>query len=710
MNNLESFLYDDDSFSFSPSKPVEKASKKSTSFDDSFSLDDYEAPAPEEKTEEESGWSSFFRTLYQIPSGIAQALTYPLDIMQTVGSADAREYVNDIDDYVEELKKMYPNAFEGKEDYKFDKKLYAEALEQAENLFPTQGNIERGIEEETGLPLTPKNNLQKGIKFAATAGKLAPQGGTLRPLSFSIPRPLQGLGVEAAREALLATGMPEPISDLLSFAVLKMPPKEGGSLSFGKQKPSGIYKRGYENINKPTKVSERKLGQINEKVESDFHRVSQEIIAESPVGETAKNLAENPQYKQESRELLNKSQEVADTLSKPVSSKDLKKQIALEAKSEFKGYREGEADKSFSTHIKDVIENIQGENVSASDLVKQYRKNNADLAEYFEPGKSKAFNRGKRDALLTENRAIAKVIEEKYPDTELPEIFKDGNERWMKIRDAETIDQFVDDIFKKGENRTLNHKEMKEFFDDPNYRRIFQRSLGQEGYKKFETLMGDMLTTEKPYKMLRVAEKKGFEDLYKTAAAYFINPIAGAAKTGSEITKNTYRWLMNSMLDSPQIGVTWKEGVKALKKGDFKTAEVKFNALEAKRIETLKKFNEKNTATETKKRPKLSHKDEGVKSAVERSEGSTEHKSEKAATEKPPEKIIDLSGMGEGMMHGLYEGVFKALKENKDTFAGIKDPLIQAAKPAYEAGQIKSVEDLKKFAKFYSSKKSIKKS
>lgn len=45
----------------------------------------------------------------------------------------------------------------------------------------------------------------------------------------------------------------------------------------------------------------------------------------------------------------------------------------------------------------------------------------------------------------------------------------------------------------------------------------------------------------------------------------------------------------------------------------------------------------------------------------------------------------------------LYEGIFDSLKNGKDTFAGIKDPLIQRAKPYFDKGMINSAEDLRKF-------------
>lgn len=90
-----------------------------------------------------------------------------------------------------------------------------------------------------------------------------------------------------------------------------------------------------------------------------------------------------------------------------------------------------------------------------------------------------------------------------------------------------------------------------------------------------------------------------------------------------------------------------------------------------------------------------------------------------APQQQQPEKIQDAPveeqsvGFNEafdtlkegGLSHNLYEGILKSLKAGKDTVAGVRDPLLQAAKPAYEAGQIKSVEDLKKFSEFYEESK-----
>ena len=122
---------------------------------------------------------------------------------------------------------------------------------------------------------------------------------------------------------------------------------------------------------------------------------------------------------------------------------------------------------------------------------------------------------------------------------------------------------------------------MKEIFDDPNYQRIFKRSLGEEGAKSFELAIEDMLTAERPYKMMREAQSKGFGDLVLSAKAYLVSPKLGYAKAGLDAVRMTYRALFNATLDKPQIGLKFTKAVKELRTGDFKAANKDFKAVEA---------------------------------------------------------------------------------------------------------------------------------
>lgn len=56
------------------------------------------------------------------------------------------------------------------------------------------------------------------------------------------------------------------------------------------------------------------------------------------------------------------------------------------------------------------------------------------------------------------------------------------------------------------------------------------------------------------------------------------------------------------------------------------------------------------------------------------------------------------SDMGKAVVGNLYDGLFKALQDGKSTFAGVKDPLLARAKPSFDAGLIKSPDDLQSFA------------
>lgn len=60
----------------------------------------------------------------------------------------------------------------------------------------------------------------------------------------------------------------------------------------------------------------------------------------------------------------------------------------------------------------------------------------------------------------------------------------------------------------------------------------------------------------------------------------------------------------------------------------------------------------------------------------------------------PEPQIVNLNGMGNAMTGGLYDGLFQALVEGRDTFAGVRDPVIARARPFFDAGVIRSPDDL----------------
>lgn len=385
----------------------------------------------------EGFWKSAFRTALQIPQGIAEGtaggIATGLWSLLGQGAVLDPEEIDRIRDISE------------REGIPFDEEAYMQAAEQALKYIPTVANIGREIEEKTDLPLEPKTRVQKALRFGSMASKIAPKDYTFRGMNISLPKPILGTGVEATKEIIQELGVPEPFAELASFGVLKPTTAGAGKLSFTREKPSGLPERQFENIKESHTVSQSKLEQINEKLEKDFRSIADDIIRESPVGETAENLKNNAEFKKDSRQLLQEAQDIADVTSGNISSQLIKNEMADLASKKVKGYALNEYDNNYLKFMKEAEKNILPENISHGELVEQYRKNNASLSEYFEPGSSKALNRAKKDSLLDQNRAIANILEKSNP--QLSTVFKEGNARWTRIMDAEAVDNFIDDIF-----------------------------------------------------------------------------------------------------------------------------------------------------------------------------------------------------------------------------------------------------------------------
>lgn len=503
---------------------------------------------------QESFGKNAFRTALQIPQGIAEGTKEGIagGIWHLLGQGE----VND----PEELERI--KAISEREGVPFDEEAYEEAGRRALGTLPTVSNIASKIEEKTGLPLEPKSKTQKALRLGSTAAKFQP-GAASQKATAGIVAPLVSQGSQAV-------GLPEPFADILGLGVgagtgAKTPPVD---VKFGKTKPSGMPERGFEKLKEPTDVPSKKIQQINDKLEKDFRTVSDEVIKDSPIGETAENLKNDPRYKRESKELLDQAQILADETPGTIPSMNYKQALLQQSQKQIKGFALNEYKKNYLKFMKEAVENVIPENVTHGELVEQYRDNNRSLGEYFEPGASKALNRAKKDVLLDQNRAIASVLEKSSP--ELSKVFKEGNERWSKIMDVEAVDNFVSDMFPEG--KKVDFKHMKEIFDDPNYQRIFKRSLGEEGAKAFETAIEDMLTAERPYKMMREAQSKGMGDFVLTAKSYLLSPKLGYAKAGFDALRFSYRALFNATLDKPQIGLKFTKAVENLKKGDFKAA------------------------------------------------------------------------------------------------------------------------------------------
>src|SRR5271155_63670 len=525
----------------------------------------------EQSGAQESGWKRALRTALQIPQGAAEA-TVPgmaAGLFQMIAQGEALD-----PEGLSQLRLAHEKA-----GIPFDEERYMQGLQESLGMVPTVSNIARGIEKEYGVPLEPKDRYQKGLRLGSTATKLAPTPGTFIGLKTGLPKPVLGAGVAGTSQILQEIGVPEAAADIGSFAILKRLPEGSPGLSIGKaKKPSGLTTRQYEKITTPKEITAGKKAKIESKVEDQFRGIAGKIIAESPMAETYSALKNDKTFKDAAIQSFRDVEFLADQVPGQISTASLKKSLVsriLQKKGT--GFTPSEYDKAHKKFIKQFIQETPTQNITARDLVTQYRNNNKALKEVYEPGQSFAYNRAKRESLQDYNKTIAELIQEQYPNTEFANLFKASNEQWTKIMDAEAIDKFIDGIF----NGKIRFEKGRQLLDKEGMTVPFKRALGPEGFKQFIQLNKDLLSTEQANRMLRVAAKTGFGDKLSTLAAYVMHPKIGYAKAGFDLAKGSYKTMVEFLLDKPQFALTWETVVKAFRKGDFKTATQAFEVLEA---------------------------------------------------------------------------------------------------------------------------------
>lgn len=537
-------------------------------FNPSSSQPSQEIPE-ENQPEDESALKSTIRYGSQIPQGIL-GTTAP-GLLAGLWQALAHGEIYDPEE-IEHIKMISE-----REGIPFDEEKYYVAAEKALGGVPTVSNIASKIEEKTGIPLEPKTRGQKALRFATEATRLAPENSTLRPLNTVIPKSVVGAGVEGVKELLEELGIPEPISEIASFGIIKKLPEGSPNIGVGqKTKPSGLTERRFENIKEKTEVSPKTLQKINTNVENEFRNIASDIIENSPIEETFSAVKENKSFKKETSEAFKKVESLAEQIDEKLPTTDLKKKIAdISSKQKVAGFLPSEYEQAHKKFINKFIKDTPNKLVTPVDFVKQYRKNNKALGELYESGQSKAYNRAKKDALLDYNQAIAETFKDKFPDTEFSNLFESTNKTWANIMDVEAIEGFMDDLF----DGSIKYDKGKKFLDRNGMKDPFKRALGDEGVKHFEQLVEDLMSSKEAYKMLKVAESKGYGDFAKTTLAYVMHPKLGFAKAGYDAAQYAYRKSWEALLDKPQLAIKWDKGVKDFKKGKFADAKKTFDLL-----------------------------------------------------------------------------------------------------------------------------------
>lgn len=495
-----------------------------------------------------------FRYLFQIPQAIATRATWPANLVQQIGVGEALADLNEIQERLPELKKKFPDMNWPES---FDAQAYMKGVQGASEFFPTSQNIARGIENKTGLPLEARTKGQKLVNLGATTAAFRP-GGLSPKLTSGIVAPTVAYGLEEA-------GVPGPLAEVAGMIGGGLTPAPNAQAI---TKPSGLTARGFEKVKKPMKVTPARHEKITEAVEGDFRKITQDLLKDS---KTYQALKDDRAFKGKIADLFDKVHDISKDIHTPIPPQALRSAFKKQTKQDYKGISMDEFEKNYFKDVRQIDKQLPLHTFSLEQAIDQFRKNNKSLTELFESGKSRAANRAKTESMLAYNRAIADTIEKQFPDSEINNLFKFSNKRWHEIKDAEAIDGFLDDLF----NGKIDYKKGSELFRKERMAEPFKRTMGEKNFKQFETLMGDLLSTEKAMALIKKADSAGFKDLTKAAVHWLVHPTLGKAHTMFKLSKLG----LQAVLDKPQYIHTWQSALQNMKKGRFKEASKEFEEL-----------------------------------------------------------------------------------------------------------------------------------
>lgn len=389
---------------------------------------------------------------------------------------------------------------------------------------------------------------------------------------------LAGTGILG--QSLRELGLPEEVATGTEILGTLTPAAKSITSILKKQpvkKPSGLPERKFEKLKKPTKVFSSTTEKAIEGMESDFRSLTSDLLKKT--NKSYEALLEDPEFKSKVSNLFEKVRSSSKEFTEPVKPVKLLQFLDKEIKEiGKKGLTLSDTEAVKRKELRKTLQKLTKQNVTAEQLLDQYRKNNESLSKIFPYGERAAENIGKREALESYNRAIADSIESHFGDSEFGQLFKFTNKRWSEIKKIETVDKFLNSLF--GENK-VNFKQAEKVLTDPKRAKVLENAIGKEAFNDFKQINKDLLSQENAFKLMRA---KGFEakDLSHTVAGYILKPTYAKAKLGKDLLSKVYRM----GLSNPKMIREWKEGLSLFKKGRVKEGLAILNALGKETKET----------------------------------------------------------------------------------------------------------------------------
>jgi len=528
------------------------------------------------KKEEEGFLKARTRNLGVATTGLAKLHPANLasEAVKLLAQGESLSELEDLEERIPELMKKFPQApwenFKG-----LDRDKFLQAIESASKTFPTVSNIAPIVEQETGLPLTPKTETDKAIDFISQI--VGAKGG-------SIPeKVMSGLKGQATKSTLNAAGVPEPASDLLGLYNALRTKTAPVNVSKTAEKPlpgskpsepppktlvpekfeSGLSKPRAVEAEKPERalISKGRQRQVIAGLEKEAQGLIKERVSERvPISEKIKEGFDFETYHaKEFGELKAAAQKF-----NPAIEVDPLLDFFASTREKYRGIPSPHGD---AKSILNIIKSYR--RTTPSDLATLYkirRSNGQKLNEIYDQRLMKGKRKEYVDFLNDMNRKIDESIQKTLPaDSAWFKKYKQLNDEYKQYRNAEDTLKFLEPILKEK----LSTSALTKIAEDPQKQKYLGFKMGKEGASEVIQISKDLKKAIESIKKMTVKEFNKFDSVWPISFIFKPAGIAVAVKKGIDYTRRGY----GLYLSSPAQREVFDEALKAVASNDLAAYE-----------------------------------------------------------------------------------------------------------------------------------------
>jgi len=517
------------------------------------------------KESKKESWVDFAKdTALQGARGVAQAFTWPLELLKSASKGYAMSQSGEIERDLREMGKP------------FDPEVYSRAVEQAGEYIPSQSSLESSIQKQTGFEFEPQTKHGEFINKAAQIAGMT-RGNVINKI-------LSGIAGSGTTQAFKQAGVNDTLSEILGDVVggagsiskhrAKLTPQTEAMLSTSEKHGLPLYKFQTLEKNDLTKStlsknkSSRLKNELGESSKEALYKIVDKNIPLSEKRSLGVNLDELAQESYAHARDLAKAKEVKFDASK--ISKNIEHEVErIKGLSGSPSTAKQEAINILEREAKA----LKNKSLTPEQLIEQHMDYNSNVKDIY---KMQHISDKKEvvGAYKTLNDEIKKAIKESAGD-DVFKAFDEANKIYSQSNHLKKTEKLIEKAFEGGE---YNPKKLTQLIEKRG--QDLNLAIGKDGTKQLREISHYGERATQNIKELSKS-KGGSEEILKWGSmAHLLFNMSLPKVSAMLLGTSGINYMRGLLLTQPVTRTAYNRIIQDAAKGTFKNMGANFHALE----------------------------------------------------------------------------------------------------------------------------------